>query len=254
MPMHSMLPLAALAACLAGCAMTQRAPDDSGAASASASAGAQSAQAGAPNTLTDAERRQGWRLLFDGASMSGWRGYKQQTVPDGWQVVDGTITRVGRGGDIITTDQFADFELSYDWKLEAGGNSGIMYRVTEDNERSYHSGPEMQVLDDSRHADGKNPLTSAGALYGLYPAKAGTTRPVGEWNTARVVLKGNHVEHWLNGQKIVDAEMWGDDWNARHKASKFVEWPAYARSKSGHIAIQDHGDRVQFRNIKVRKL
>ena len=206
------------------------------------------------STLTAAERAEGWRLLFDGRTTEGWRGYKQQTAPDGWQAVDGELTRVAAGGDIITNEQFGDFELALEWKVGPAGNSGVFYRVTEEGDESYHTGIEMQVLDDSGHIDGQSPLTSAGALYGLYPAERGAVKPAGEWNSARVLVRGNHVEHWLNEQKLVDAEMWSEDWNTRLAASKFTEWPGYARATRGHIGLQDHGDRVSFRNIKVREL
>lgn len=204
--------------------------------------------------LTPAEQAAGWRSLFDGSSTDAWRGYRRQTLPPGWQAVDGELVRVGSGGDIITVDQFGDFELALEWKVGPGGNSGVFYRVTEDAEQSYHTGVEMQVLDDAAHADGGSPLTSAGALYGLYPAPRGVVKPAGEWNSSRIVHRGNHVEHWLNGEKIVDAELWSDDWNRRLAASKFTQWPGFGRAPRGHIGLQDHGDRVAFRNIKVREL
>lgn len=233
-----------VAAGLSGCASSRNdmPPDDTTPASAS---GAQ---------LTAAEREQGWRALFDGRTTNGWRGYKRQAIPSGWQVVDGELTRVSGGGDIITVDQFADFELAVEWKVGPGGNSGIFYRVTESGEESYHTGIEMQVLDDARHADGKSRLTSAGSLYALYPAPEGIVKPAGEWNSARVIARGNHVEHWLNGVKVVDAELWSPDWNRRLAASKFTQWPDYAKATRGHIGLQDHGDRVAFRNIKIREL
>lgn len=229
---------AALAACANNRAMT---PDESGAA------------ASGP-VLTANERAAGWRLLFDGQTTSGWRGYRQDAAPAGWQVVDGELVRTGGGGDLITVDQFGDFELALDWKVGPGGNSGVFYRIVETAEQTYHTGIEMQVLDDERHADGRSRLTSAGALYGLYPAPAGIVNPAGEWNSARILVRGNHVEHWLNGRKIVDAEMWSDDWNTRLAASKFTQWPGFAKSARGHIGLQDHGDRVWFRNIKIREL
>ncbi|HSJ64640.1 MAG TPA: DUF1080 domain-containing protein [Gemmatimonadaceae bacterium] len=213
-----------------------------------------SASAADAALLTDAERAQGWRVLFDGRSTAGWRGYRRQSVPNGWQVVDGELARVGRGGDLITVDQFGDFELALEWKVGPAGNSGVFYRVTEEGEETYHTGIEMQVLDDAGHADGGSRLTSAGSLYGLYPAPPGVVRPAGEWNSARIVARGNHVEHWLNGQRIVEAELWGDDWNARLAASKFTQWPGFARSPRGHIGLQDHGDPVRYRNIKIREL
>ena len=206
------------------------------------------------NTLTRAEQAAGWRLLFDGRTMNAWRGFKQAGMPDGWRIVDGALTRVGSGGDIITRDQFADFELSIDWRIASGGNSGIMYRVTEQDDATYRSGPEMQVLDDARHPDGKSRLTAAGSLYGLYPAPEGAVRPAGQWNTARIVVNGHRVEHWLNGIKTVEYELLGEEWRQKVAASKFSEWPRYGQASRGHIALQDHGDLVSFRNIKIRTL
>jgi hypothetical protein len=206
------------------------------------------------SVLTSEERAAGWRALFDGKTAAGWRGYKQREMPRGWQVVDGALTRVGEGGDIITTDQFEDFELALEWKVAPGGNSGIFYRVTEDGDRSYHSGPEMQVLDDARHRDGGSRLTSAGSLYGLYAAPAGVVKPAGEWNAVRIVVNGSHVEHWLNGVKVVEAEIGSPDWEKRVGESKFKEWPTYGRAQRGHIALQDHGDWVAYRNIKIKVL
>jgi len=215
---------------------------------------ADTAPATAGTMLTASERAQGWRLLFDGKTTAGWRGYRMAAVPDGWRVVDEALTRVAAGADLITEDEFANFELKLEWKISEGGNSGIMYRVTEDNEASYESGPEMQVLDDARHADGGSRLTSAGADYGLYPSPAGVVRPAGEWNAVRIVVNGAHVEHWLNGQKVVEYELWSPDWKARVADSKFHQWPGYGMAHRGHIALQDHGDRVAYRNIKIRLL
>jgi hypothetical protein len=219
----------------------------------------QSAAAAAPSTpdTTAMSPQPGagdWRLLFDGRTTAGWRGYRRQDVPDGWQVVDGALTRVGGGGDLITVDQFANFELELDWMVQPGGNSGVMYRVTEEGENTYFTGPEMQVLDDARHADGRSRLTAAGAAYGLYPSPEGVVKPAGEWNHARLVVNGDHVEHWLNGQKVVEYELGSPDWRQRVANSKFVEWPGYGRAARGHIALQDHGDRVAFRDIRVREL
>lgn len=205
------------------------------------------------NRLTEAERTAGWRLLFDGTTTLGWRGYHMDSMPSGWQVVDGALTRVGGGGDIITRDQFGDFELALEWKIAPGGNSGIMYRVTEEYDASYKSGPEMQVLDDSAHADGQDRLTSAGSNYALNAAPAGVVKRAGEWNAVRILVKGNHVEHWLNGQKVVEYELMSPDWETRVKQSKFAEWPGYGRAARGHIALQDHGDGVAYRNIKIRE-
>jgi hypothetical protein len=207
-----------------------------------------------PNVLTAAERSGGWRLLFDGRTLAGWRGFRQAEMPDGWKVVEGAITRVGPGGDIVTREQFASFELSLEWRVASGGNSGVMYRVTEQDQDTYRTGPEMQVLDDARHPDGRSRLTAAGALYGLYPAPEGAVKPAGQWNAARIVVNGAHVEHWLNGVKTAEYELLSPEWEQKVAGSKFREWPGYGRAPRGHIALQDHGDLVSFRNIKVRTL
>ncbi len=207
-----------------------------------------------PNTLTAQEKAQGWKLLFDGKTTNGWRGYKKEQVPGGWQVVDGSLVRAGGGGDIVTVEQYADFELKLEWKVAPGGNSGIMYRVTEDCRAPYETGPECQVLDNAKHRDGKNPLTSAGALYGLYAPPKDVSKPPGEWNRVRILLKGAHVEHWLNDVKVVEAEIGSADWNKRIGESKFKKWPKFGKNPKGHIDLQDHGDRVEYRNIKIRVL
>lgn len=210
--------------------------------------------AGSLNTLSAAEKADGWKLLFDGRGTSGWRGYQQKKAPAGWTVEDGALTRVVAGTDLITAKQYRDFELMLEWKISEGGNSGIMYRVTEGPEASYQTGPEMQVLDDARHPDGRDRLTSAGSAYGLYAAPAGVVKPADEWNQVRIVVRGHHVEHWLNGQKVVEYELESRDWERRVAASKFRQWPGYGRAPKGHIALQDHGDRVWYRNIKIREL
>jgi hypothetical protein len=206
------------------------------------------------NTLASHHAQAGWELLFDGATLDGWRGFRDATLPGGWAVVDGELTRVGGGGDIMTVGEFGDFELVLDWKVEPGGNSGIFFRVSTEADRTYESGPEMQVLDDAMHADGRSRLTAAGSNFGLHPAPAGIVRPAGEWNTARIIAQGPHVEHWLNGSLVVEYELRSPEWEALVAASKFAEWPMYGRARTGHIALQDHGDRVAFRNIKIRRL
>lgn len=200
----------------------------------------------------------GWTPLFDGRTTAGWRGYKTEAVPGGWQVVDGALTRVGgaaaAGGDIVTARMYRDFELELDWMVKEGGNSGIFYRGAPGQQEIYLSAPEMQVLDDARHPDGKDPLTSAGSVFGLYPVPRGVSRPAGQWNHARVVVKGNHVEHWLNGTQVASYELHSSDWKARVAASKFKAWPTYGQAAEGYIGLQDHGDWVAFRNIRIRVL
>jgi hypothetical protein len=200
------------------------------------------------------ERDPGWRLLFDGRSTAGWRGYRQQTLPAGWQIIDGALTRVSPGGDVVTVQQYGNFELTLEWQVAEGGNSGIFYRVSEDLEYAWQSGLEMQVLDDARHPDGRSPLTSAGALYGLCPARPGVVRPAGEWNLVRLIADGHHVEHWLNQVRVVQAEIGSPEWEARLRESKFASLHRYGRNASGHIGLQDHGDRVSYRNIRIRVL
>ena len=190
--------------------------------------------------------------LFDGRSTASWRGFRQAGIPDGWKVIDGALTRDAGGGDIITVDQFANFELALEWRIAEGGNSGIMYRVTEAAASPALSGPEMQVLDNARHSDGQSPLTSAGACYGLYAPSHDVTRPAGSWNQARVVANGSHVEHWLNGVKVVEYQLGSDEWLARVQTSPYRDAPGYGRARIGHLALQDHADRVAFRSIKIK--
>ncbi len=221
-----------------------------------ASGAAHGEEQAAPNRLTDAERAEGWRLLFDGASLEHWRGYKRDDVPASWSIEDGTVAfRAGDDrGDIVTRERFGDFELALEWRISPGGNSGIMFRATEDHDYPWESAPEMQVLDNAGHVDGGNPLTSAGANYALHAPIRDVTRPVGEWNQARLVVRGSHVEHWLNGAKVVEYELWTDDWKALVAGSKFSEMPDYGLARVGHVVLQDHDDPVWYRNIKIRPL
>jgi len=219
-------------------------------------AGAARAQ-GKPNTLTAADKKAGWRLLFDGKTTIGWRGYGKQEAPGGWKVQDGILARVDKGGDLMTEDEFGDFEFQTDWRIEEGGNSGIIYRAAETDKPPYTTGPEYQLLDDERHPDakaGKDGNRKSGSLYDVYAAAKNVVKPAGQWNTAKIVCKGNHVEHWLNGEKVVDAEIGSADWKERVAASKWAKVTTYATVAKGHIDLQDHGAKVEFRNIKVRDL
>lgn len=206
------------------------------------------------NTLTAAERAAGWRLLFDGRTTAGWRGYRQDTMPAGWQVVDDALSRVDRAGDIVTVEQFDSFELVFDWQLAEGGNSGVFFRVAETADPVWHTGPEYQVLHNAGHRDGQRPVTSAGSDYAVHPPVRDVTRPVGTWNTARLVVNGSRVEHWMNGVQLLTYELGSDDWTHRVEQSKFAELARFGRERRGHIAIQDHGDSVSYRNIKIRTL
>ena len=196
----------------------------------------------------------GWKPLFNGRTLEGWRGFTSDAPPSGWSVVDGTLARTGSGGDIVTVDEFADFELRLEWTISPGGNSGLFFRVVNTGSQVWESGPEMQILDNARHADGKNPLTSAGSNYGLHAPVRDVTRPVGEWNDVRLVVNGPRVEHWMNGVKVVEYELWSPAWESLVKSSKFVTMPAYGRAKRGRIALQDHGDPVWFRNMTIRPM
>lgn len=207
-----------------------------------------------PNTLTPTEQAEGWKLLFDGQSMDLWRGFQKDHVPDGWQVVDGTIHRADKGGDIITREQFSDFELKLEWKVAGPGNSGIFFRVSEQEDQVWRTGPEMQILNNDVHKDGQNPLTRAGSNYALHAPAKEVVKPVGEWNQVRILVKGTHVELWLNDEKVVEYELFSDDWERRVAESKFSKMPSYGRVPNGHIALQDHGDPVWFRNLKIRRL
>jgi len=204
------------------------------------------------NTLTEDERTSGWELLFDGKSAEKWRGYRQQELPAGWVVEDGALVCRGGSGDIVTRRGYDSFELRLEWKISEGGNSGIFFHASEDHEHVWESAPEMQILDDARHPDGKNPKTSAGSNYALHAPLPEMTRPVGCWNEARLRVIGGHVEHWLNGILVLKYELWTPEWKALVAASKFASMPGYGLNKAGHIALQDHGDRVSFRNIRIK--
>jgi hypothetical protein len=210
------------------------------------------------NTLTEKEKKAGWKLLFDGKTTKGWRRFKGKGMPDKWKVADGVLgfypDEGKNGGDIVTTDKYDSFELILDWKISEGGNSGLMYRVSEAEDAPYMTGPEYQLLDNAKHSDGKNPKTSAASCYALYAPSKDMTKPIGEWNRTRLVVNGNHVEHWLNGKKVVEYELGSDDWQKRVKASKFKDMAKFGKETKGHIDLQDHGNRVEFRNIKIRVL
>jgi hypothetical protein len=220
------------------------------------------ASAADPNTLTDAEKKAGWKLLFDGKTTQGWRGYRMDKMPPGWRVADGALIRAsggpgglgaGGGHDIVTLEEFDSFEFQVEWKISPNGNSGVLYHVSEEPATAWHFAPEVQILDNTTHPN-RDPRELAGACYDLYAPSKDVTKPVGEWNHLRLVVDGPRVEHWLNGEKIVEYELWSEDWNRRVAQSKFRVRPQFGAIKKGPICLQDHSDRVEFRGIKIRPL
>lgn len=196
-----------------------------------------------------------WVSLFDGATITHWRGFKMATVPSSWRVEEGAITWTkGEAVDLVSREQYTNFEFEFEWKVPVGGNSGVMFRVSEDLERTYHSGPEFQILHNAGHSDGKNPMTSAGSNHSLHAPTKDMTKPVGEWNQGRLVVNGNHVEHWLNGEKVVEYELFSADWTKRLNASKFKDVPRYGRNPKGHIVLQEHGSRTQYKGLRIKVL
>ena len=207
-----------------------------------------------PNALTPEQSAAGWRRLFDGHTLTGWRSLAAPTPGAGWAVVDGALTRTAKSGDILTTAEFGDFELSLDWKVEPGTNSGILYRVGLNETRTWRTGPEFQVLDNLQATDRFNPRHQAGGLYDLVAPAANVVRPVGEWNHARIVVRGWHIEHWLNGTKLVEVDLGTPEGRALIAGSKFKTMPNFATLARGHIALQDEDRSVSYRNILIREL
>ena len=203
---------------------------------------------------THAQGAAPWRPLFDGKTLDAWRGFKTDVMPAGWRIEDGAMVKDARVDDIMTRDQFGDFELELEWRIGEAGNSGIFYRGTEEYNRVYWSAPEYQLLDDVKASDNKTRFTCAGAAYALYSSPEGHLQPVGQWNRTRIVARGPHVEHWLNGVKLLEYELGSPDWDAKVKASKFAAYPNFGRAARGHIAIQgDHAGALGFRNIRIRE-
>ena len=213
---------------------------------------AQGAPAAADNTLTAGEKAAGWSLIFDGKSTAGWKGFKTAAPDRGWRVVDGAIGPDPKTSkDLVTKASYANFELSFDWKISPKGNSGVMFHVIPVGDETYESGPEYQILD---NAHGEPPLQQAASLFALYAPTRDMTKPVGQFNHGRIVVDHGKVQHWLNGVKVVEYDMGSADFKARVAASKFKQWPQFATGKTGAIALQNHGDAVWFKNIKIRVL
>ncbi len=220
-----------------------------------------------PNMLTQAEKDAGWVLLFDGLTTDGWRNYLKQDIGSSWVVQDGALmlqvestrdgkTRAKNGGDIITKKTYENYELSIDWKVGACANSGIMFNVHEDRQykRIHHTGPEMQVLDNSCHPDAKIHTHRAGDLYDMIACSDEVVKPAGMWNRARIRVDHGKTDFYLNETHVVSFTMFDESWREMISQSKFKDMPGFGKYRRGHIALQDHGDKVAFRNIKIREL
>lgn len=214
-------------------------------------------------TLTKKEQKQGWKLLFDGKSFAGWHKYNGKEVGNAWVVQDGAMMLVGKNdragktaGDLITDEEFENYELSIEWKVAKNANSGILFNVKEDAKYTapYHTGPEMQVLDNDGHPDGKIKTHRSGDLYDLISCSTETVKPVGEWNQVRLIVNNGKSEFHLNGTKVVEFEMFNDQWKAMIAKSKFKNMKEFGTVRVGRLCLQDHGDEVWYRNIKIRKL
>ena len=212
----------------------------------------------AQNTLTEAEKSEGWQLLFDGQTKNGWHSYNKKGNIDDWKVENGVLVlnSTKKDDDIVTDEEFENYHLKLDWNISEGGNSGIIFNVKEapEYDRSYKTGPEQQVLDNERHSDAKIPKHRAGDLYDLIACSTEVVKPAGQWNTAEIIKNNDSLTFKLNGTTTVQTKMYDDAWNKMVAASKFNEWKAFGTIRKGVIALQDHGDKVMYRNIKLRKL
>ena len=210
------------------------------------------------NTLTEAEKSEGWQLLFDGQTKNGWHSYNKKGNIDDWKVENGmlVLNSSKKDDDIVTDEEFENYHLMLDWNISEGGNSGIIFNVKEDPEydRTYKTGPEMQVLDNERHSDAKIPKHRAGDLYDLIACSTETVKPAGQWNTAEIIKNKDSLTLRLNGTTVVQTKMFDDNWKQMLANSKFKEWKSFGTINKGVIALQDHGDKVMYRNIKLRKL
>jgi hypothetical protein len=218
------------------------------------------------NLLSDEEKKEGWQLLFDGSSMKGWHEYGKTAAGSAWKAVDGNLHldasqkadgKVIGGGDIVTDVEFENFHLKLEWKIEPNGNSGIMFYVNEDTtkfEKTYMTGPEMQVLDNAGHPDAKYPKHRAGDLYDLISCSKETVKPANEWNQAEIKCENGKLDFWLNGENVVTTQLWDDNWTKMLAASKFNQWPGFGTFKKGRICLQDHDNNVWYRNIRIKKL
>lgn len=213
-------------------------------------------------TEPPADEEKGWIILFDGSSLEGWRGFNQETLPENWVLEDGTLKSLGTGGDIggdivYGARAFEEFELSLEWKISEGGNSGIFYHVQEGEQYKapYENAPEYQLIDDIGFPEKLEDWQQVGADYAMYPAdpEKKIVKKAGEWNSSRIVFTKEKAEYWLNGQKVVEFVPWSDDWNRRRNSGKWDDYPDYGKARTGLIGLQDHGSVIWFRNIKTRQ-
>jgi len=224
-----------------------------------ASSGTSDRTADASDTAARAgDEGEEWQVLFDGESLDGWRGFRADDIPEGWTISDdGSLHFTTSEGDIndglITDEQFSDFDLRFEWRVAPAGNSGVFFHVTEDEDTIWKTGPEYQIVDNEGHPDGQNPLAAAGANYGLYGPVEDFANATGEYNDGRIVVRGGHVEHFLNGDQAVKYHLGSEEWDDLVSESSFGDLPAYGRSGSGHIALQEGGP-VWYRNIRIRPL
>lgn len=217
-------------------------------------------------TLSDTEKAEGWQLLFDGQSTAGWHRYGGGAVGAAWKIADGAVYldtsskkdgKIEGGGDIVSDEDYENFDLKLDWKIAPGGNSGIMFYVNEDTtiyKKPYETGPEMQVLDNAAHPDAKIIKHRAGDLYDLISCSTETVKPAGEWNQAEIKCVDGKLDLFLNGTNVVTTQLWDENWNKMVAGSKFHQWPGFGTFRKGKICLQDHDNTVWYRNIKIRKL
>ncbi|MDD2306406.1 MAG: DUF1080 domain-containing protein [Prolixibacteraceae bacterium] len=208
------------------------------------------------NTLSEKEKKEGWQLLFNGKDLNGWRTFQGKEI-SGWKVIDGVLNNSGvgsdHGGDIITKAKFQNFELSLEWKIAPQSNSGIFYHVNEKiGTAIYESGPEYQLIDDKGWPDRLRDDQHSGANYGMHAPKNAVVKDSNEWNQTRIVVEGTHVQHYLNGVKVVDYQLWDNDWLLLKEKGKWKDYPYYGMARKGPIGLQDHGGLAQFRNIKIK--
>lgn len=226
-----------------------------------ASSGSTKNKGGRQQMISKAEIKQGWISLFDGQSLKGWRTYQNKQT-DSWSVVEGTIhCKAGSmapgqtsRADLMTIEQFENFELSIEWKIAPKGNSGIIYLLSEKHPQPYLTGPEYQLIDDTGYPAKLEDWQKTGANYAMNPPRSLAAKPVGEWNTTRIIVNKGKVEHWLNEVKVVEYELWSEKWKAEKAIGKWKDAPDYGSVRKGHLSLQDHGDEAWFKNIKLRRL